>query len=30
MPSETIFVIVGVAAVFAFFSLFLEWATRNY
>jgi hypothetical protein len=30
MPPETIIVILGVATVFAFFSLFLEWASRHY
>jgi hypothetical protein len=30
MPSETVVVVIGVLVVFGFFSLLLEWASRNY
>jgi hypothetical protein len=30
MPSETVVVLIGVIAIFGFFSVVLAWASRNY
>jgi hypothetical protein len=30
MPTETVFVIIGIMAVFVTFSLLVEWVSRNY